>query len=198
MNSKERVLTILNHQEADRIPVTNRFTPEIANQLAAMLGMDYTDSFDLEVALGHDLLGTKEIGIVSAYSMEANRPAGNDLYVCDFGILKKKIQYPGGFYVEIVKNPLEDLDSFSSYKLPDPNKQEILKTQLEAYRQGIEKYGSSHVIVGGVTCTIFEGVEMLRGMERVMIDLVENQDFLEELMDLLVEYHFEVVNITLR
>ena len=94
MNSKERVLTILNHKEADRIPMTNRFTPEIADQLADILGMDYTDSFDLEVELGHDLLGTKEIGIVSAYSMEANRPAGDDLYICDFGILKKKMHYP--------------------------------------------------------------------------------------------------------
>ena len=192
MNSKERVLTILNHEEADRIPLTNRFTPEIAGQLAAILGMDYTDSFDLEVELGHDLLGSKEIGIVSAYSMEANRPAGDDLYICDFGILKKKMHYPGGYYVEIVKNPLEDLESFSSYKLPDPDKQEILKTQLESYQKSIQKYGDSHAIVGGVTCTIFEGVEMLRGMERVMIDLVENQDFLQELMDLLVEYHYKV------
>jgi len=41
LNSKEWVLTILNHKEADRTPLTNRFTPEIASQLAGILGMDY-------------------------------------------------------------------------------------------------------------------------------------------------------------
>jgi len=192
MNSKERVLTTIEHKTPDRIPVTSRFTPEIADQYAKILTINSEDSFDLEVGLGHDMLVTKEIGIVNSYSIEDDKLVGNNLYECDFGILKKKMQYEGGYYVEIVKNPLEDLDKFSSYKFPDPDKQEILKTQYIIYRKGIEKYGKTHAIVGGVTCTIFEGVEMLRGMERVMVDLVENLDFIEELMDKLVDYHFKV------
>ena len=69
MNSKERVLTALDHKPADRVPVTNRYTPEIAAELARIVGVSSQDSFDLEVALGHDMLCTKEIGIVNAYSI---------------------------------------------------------------------------------------------------------------------------------
>lgn len=192
MNSRDRVLTILDHKEADKVPVTNRFTNEIACQLAKVLGIDYEDSFDLEVALGHDMLNTKEIGLVNSYSIDGSKPLGDDKYISDFGIIQKKVEYNGGYYVEIIKNPLEDLESYSTYEFPDPYKQETLKTHFETYRQKIEKYGSTHVIVGGVTCTIFEGVEMLRGMERVMVDLIENLDFIEDLMDKLVKYHFKV------
>lgn len=46
--------------------------------------------------------------------------------------------------------------------------------------------------MGGVTATILEGAEILRGMERIMVDLVENQDFVNELMDKLVEFHFKI------
>lgn len=192
MYPKERVLTALEHKKSDRVPVTNRFTPEIAGQLARILAIDSRDSFDLEVGLGHDMLVTKEIGLVNAYSIEGNRKVDDHHYIDDFGITKKIVNYQGGSYVEIVGNPLEDLNKFSLYKFPDPDKQEILKTQYASYRKGIEKYGNTHAIVGGVTCTIFEGVEMLRGMERIMMDLVENPDFIEELMDKLVDYHFRV------
>ena len=192
MNSRERVLTILDHQKADMIPVTNRFTPEIAHELARILNLDYRNSFDLEVELGHDLLCTKEIGIVNAYSIDGNKKIDDNLYIDDFGILKKKIDYNSGFYIEIVKNPLDDLNNFSAYKLPDPDYQEIIKKQYKNFENNIKKYGKSHAIVGGVTCTIFEAVEILRGMERIMVDLVENEDFINELMDKLVDYHFKI------
>ena len=192
MNSKERILTILNHEKSDMVPVTNRFTIEVSKELARILNLDYSDSFDLEVELGHDLLCTKEIGIVNAYSIEGNKKIGNNLFVDDFGILKKKVDYGMGFYIEIIKNPLDDLDNFTSYKLPDPNNQEIIKEQYENFEKNIKKYGKSHAIVGGVTCTIFEAAEMLRGMERIMVDMVENEDFINELMDKLVDYHFKI------
>ena len=84
MNSKERILTILNHEKSDMVPVTNRFTIEVSKELARILNLDYSDSFDLEVELGHDLLCTKEIGIVNAYSIEGNKKIGNNLFVDDF------------------------------------------------------------------------------------------------------------------
>ena len=37
MNSRERVLTALNHEEPDRVPVHVDFTPEIAEELSQYL-----------------------------------------------------------------------------------------------------------------------------------------------------------------
>ncbi len=189
MNSKERVLTVLNHKPADRVPITNRYTPEIAAELARIVGVRSQDSFDLEVALGHDMLCTKEIGIVNAYTTEGSRKIGDE-YIDDYGIVKKLVRYDGGAYLEIVKNPLENLDAWSSYRLPDPDQQPMLQKQYEDYENAVAKYGHSHAIVGGVTCTIFEGAQMLRGISRLMVDLLENEEFVNELMDQLMQHHF--------
>ena len=191
MNSKERVLTVLEHRTVDRVPITNRYTTEIAAQLAQIVQVDSADPFDLEVALGHDMLCMKEIGIVNTYSVDSNRKVGDE-YVDDFGIVKKIIEYDGGSYVEIVRNPLENIDNWSSFRFPDPDRQLTLQKQYREFSEGIAKYGKTHAIVGGVTCTIFEGAEMLRGMSKLMIDLIENEGFVNELMDELMQYHFEV------
>ncbi|MBM3713177.1 MAG: hypothetical protein FJW56_07055 [Actinobacteria bacterium] len=189
MNSKERVLTAVSHKIPDRVPITNRFNPEIAEQLQKILKIKSKDSFDLEVELGHDLLCTKEIGIVSSYSLQHNRQTGQNEYICDFGIIKKKINYTGGSYLEIIKNPLEDLNNYSSYKFPEPQSQASLQNEFKSFEKGVKKYGKTHAVVGGVTCTIFEGCCMLRGLARVLMDLIDNGDFLNDLMDKLEGYH---------
>jgi len=191
MNSKERVLTVLDHKTADRVPITNRYTPEIASELANIVGVKSNDSFDLEVALGHDMLCMKEIGIVNSYKVECNQKHDGE-YVDEYGIVKRLVEYDGGSYMEIVKNPLENLDAWSSYRFPDPEQQSILRKQYEDFKRSIDKYGKTHVIVGGVTCTIFEGAEMLRGMSRLFVDFLENEGFVNELMDQLMHYHFKV------
>ena len=124
MISKERVLTVLEHKPADRVPVTNRYTPEIASELARIVGVSSRDSFDLEVALGHDMLCMKEIGIVNSYNVECNSKINNE-YIDEFGIVKRIVEYGGGSYLEIVKNPLENLDAWTSYRFPDPSQQTV-------------------------------------------------------------------------
>ena len=92
MNSRERVFAAINHEIPDRVPVTNRFTPEIAAELASIVGVSSEDTFELEVALGHDMLCTKEIGISNTYKAECNTKVGDE-YVDEFGIVKKLIKY---------------------------------------------------------------------------------------------------------
>jgi uroporphyrinogen decarboxylase len=192
MNSKERVLTVVDHKPADRAPVTNRYTSEIARELARIVAVDPQDKFGLEVALGHDMLCTKEMGIVNAYDISLSERVSDDEYVDDFGMIKKIIPYEGGAYAEIVKYPLADLDVWSSYQFPDPDQQPSIQRQFAEYEEGIARYGDTHAIVGGVTCTVFEGAQMLRGISQLMVDLYDNEDFVNELMDELVQYHFKV------
>lgn len=191
MNSRERVLTALGHECPDRVPVTNRYTPEIAAQLAQIAGVSSGDSFDLEVALGHDMLCSREMGIVNTYDIWCNTQSGDE-YVDDFGIVKKVVHYDGGSYLEMVKHPLEDLDAWASYTFPDPDQQIHVQKQYRSFGEGVRKYGKTHAIVGGVTCTILEGAEMLRGMSRLLMDLIDNEDFVNELFDKLMDYHFAV------
>lgn len=193
MNSKERVLTVLDHKPADRVPVTNRYTPEIAAELARIVGIDSKDKFDLEVALGHDMLCTKEMGLVNVYDKTFSKQVAEDEYMDDFGMITKIIPNPaGGAYAEIVKRPLANLDNWSSFEFPDPEQQPTIQQQLADYKQSIARYGKTHAIVGGVTTTVFEGAQMLRGITELMMDLYDNEDFVNELMDKLVDYHFKI------
>ncbi|MCA9917752.1 MAG: hypothetical protein KC445_07365 [Anaerolineales bacterium] len=193
MNSKERVLTVLDHKPADRVPVTNRYTPEIAAELGKIVGVDPDDKFALEVALGHDMLCTKEMGIVNIYDKTLCTQVAEDEYMDDFGMVTKIIPNPeGGKYAEIVKRPLANLDDWSSFEFPDPDQQPTIQQQFAEYEASIAKYGKTHAIVGGVTTTVFEGAQMLRGISDLMMDLYLNEDFVNELMDKLVDYHFKV------
>ena len=192
MLPKERVLTVIEKKIPDRVPVTNRFTSEVSEKIGKILNIKSGNTFELEVELGHDLLCTKEIGVVSSYGIENNNKIGENEYICDFGIIKKVINYPGGSYLEIIKNPLDDLKNYSSYKFPDPDKQESLKREYLNFKECIEKYGETHAIVGGVTCTILEGCCKLRGLSRVLTDFIENADFLNDLMDKFMNYHYIV------
>ena len=75
---------------------------------------------------------------------------------------------------------------------PTPDNQPTIQQQFVEYEESIARYGKTHAIVGGVTTTVFEGAQMLRGISELMMDLYLNEDFVNELMDKLVAYHFKI------
>jgi hypothetical protein len=75
------------------------------------------------------------------------------------------------------------LSTWGSYQSPDPDHQPVLQSQYKDYQQSIVKYGKTRAIVGGVTCTILEGAELLRGMSRLFMHFVENEGFVNELVN---------------
>ena len=83
MNARERVLTALNHEEPDRVPIDMPFTPEAAQKLAAYLKEKKqvtVESSDLQVVMGHDILVASHGIGASYYSNEAEE------YICEWGI----------------------------------------------------------------------------------------------------------------
>ena len=57
MNSKERVLTAINHEEPDKVPIDSWISPEVAKAIINGLGLDeQSDPFILDKTLGNDLL----------------------------------------------------------------------------------------------------------------------------------------------
>ncbi|MFC2076159.1 hypothetical protein ACFLT7_03655 [candidate division KSB1 bacterium] len=87
MNSRERVLTALNHQEPDRVPIQADFTPEAAEKLSRHLRLEdaATEAYgggvsDLPLALGHDLLVAWH-GIGNSYYAKKE-----ECYTCEWGI----------------------------------------------------------------------------------------------------------------
>lgn len=63
MTPKERVLTTLDHKEADRVPKFASFTPEVASRLRKHIGMKDnlvnphgTSDHDLDIEVNDDIL----------------------------------------------------------------------------------------------------------------------------------------------
>ena len=79
MNSRERMLTALDHKEPDRVPIHLDFTPEAAEKLSAhlKLGNSTAEAYtpgkasDLPLVMGHDLLVAWH-GIATSYYGKAS------------------------------------------------------------------------------------------------------------------------------
>jgi uroporphyrinogen decarboxylase len=115
MNSRERVLTALNHEEPDRVPLDLWFTSEVEALLAVEFGR--LRGSELRVALGHDLLMTGSPNIGASYEM----PGTPDEYACEWGVRWRWVtNAEGGRYTETVGHPLAHVRDLDDYRLPDP------------------------------------------------------------------------------
>jgi uroporphyrinogen decarboxylase len=183
MTSKERVLTALNHEEPDKVPLDSWLAPEVSEKLRQSLNVDVSkDRFALNKILGHDVL-YGNIGFCDGYNsiFHEERRIGNNLYQDRFGIKWRKKEHSCGAYCEFAGHPLADLKAWDTYRFPDPVQSS--SKDLAVYRDLIKNDGKEYAILGGVACTMLEGAWYLRGLDNFLADLVERRDFVEALLD---------------
>ncbi len=195
MNSKirprDRVLAALDHAEPDRCPAQISFTPEFAGRLRKELHLDTArehnphgggNTYQLERALGEDLLLTS-VGWANSYYQ------ADHAYVDEWGVgwevCKYQTPFGEGHYTEICSHPLADDNAISRYRPPDPSRPELYH-DAEAL---VRDYGRDYYIVGVTVTTIFETAWALRGLEQMMVDLVENPEVAEVILDIPFQYH---------
>lgn len=206
MNSRERLLTALNHQEPDRIPLDLGSTQVTGihaiayRNLREALGLPPVEPTICDVvqqlALPDDdmieRLGIDVRGLFPLNSHNWN-VVGEDIgeywaYYDEWGITHHRPK-PDGLYYSVVANPLSSstiaLDDVRAYAWPNTgNPQRIvgLGDQARAYRaQG------RAVMIKGVLAGIFEMSQRVRGMENIMMDLVSDPDLACAFLDKMVE-----------
>ena len=183
MNSKERILTTLDHKEPDRVPIDSWLAPEIAEVLINVMNLDLgKDPFALTKALGNDLLYTT-VGFCDGFSsiFKEERKISDNLYMDPFGIKWRKKSQKYGSYCEFAEHPFKNIDDYDKYIWPNP--MEIYKAEFELYEKLLEEEGKEYAILGGCACTMFEACWYLRGLEEFLTDLYLNRDFAIELLD---------------
>ena len=80
----------------------------------------------------------------------------------------------------MVKRPLSgDKSALTSWKCPDP----FEPSQYDNLRRRIKLFGAEKWMAGGVTCTLFETAWALRGLDKLLVDMVEDEDYVNELLD---------------
>jgi uroporphyrinogen decarboxylase len=174
MNSKERVRTTLDHKQPDRMPVNVTFVPEIAKKLREKFNI----SGDVGAYMGNDAV-TAPGGFETSYYQEAEQ------YVCRYGVKWMNVYNQFGAYTEMVEHPLAGSKSkLAGWNVPDYNE----PSQYDALREQVKRYGKEKWVVGTITCTIFETAWGLRGLEQLMIDMMEDEEYTSELFDKVMEF----------
>jgi len=191
MTHRERVHIALHHEQPDRCPIQISFTPEFARRLRQEMGLDGQgehnphgggNTYQLERALDEDLLLTS-VGWANSYYQS------NHDYTDEWGVGWRVCEYQTpfgrGIYTEIHGHPLANDDAISGYRPPNPNRPELYRDSVRLVRE----YGREYFIVGATVTTIFETAWALRGLEQMMIDLVENPELAEAILDIPYRYH---------
>ncbi|NSW75264.1 MAG: hypothetical protein HPY68_00550 [Candidatus Atribacteria bacterium] len=193
MNSKERVLTSLGHEEPDRVPVQASFTPEFAKRLRDHLGLTSEKEnnphggteHDFEEVLGLDIV-QYSVGIANSYYLKEEEE-----YTCEWGIKWKRVPYTTpfgtGYYTEIDEHPLAADSALTDYVPPSPHREELYLP----LREILKKFGKTHFILGVVVCTVFEGAWYLRGMDRLLIDMMTDEEKANLILDIPFRFHLE-------
>jgi uroporphyrinogen decarboxylase len=187
MNSKERVMTSINHKEPDRVPRTFTFTPEFRNYILNYYKLKVDQLHELDLNIGSD------VKFINHGYADESRKEKKITFTDKWGISWRIVQYKNekgdsiGNYVEALKNPLFEDDKIKNYIPPDPDKEDYSESESI-----IKKYGKDFAIVGTIVQTIFESAWALRGLGKLMMDFVLNEDLANRILDIPYNYHMVI------
>jgi uroporphyrinogen decarboxylase len=162
----------LSHQETDRIPVDFLATPETRSHLMNRLGV--TDSEQILRRIGADLRHPRQPYIGPPF-----RKHRDGSWTDEWGVRRRNVAHEGGHYSEIIDHPLarlSDIAELDSYPWPRPDwwdafalRDQIREMDREkTYAMALEEFGDP----GG----IFETAWYLRGMEALLMDMIQQPD----------------------
>jgi uroporphyrinogen decarboxylase len=166
------------------VPIDVWYTPEAEKKLLKHLGED-TGNLSLYAADGgylphlmdHDFLITWIGPCTSYYSQDTAE------YYDEWGIKWRWVDTDtGNRYTEMIEHPMASTDDLSTLRMPDFRD----RSRYEESKGMIDKYGENFGIMGGCACTLFELAWYLRGMDKVLEDMVINKDFLHAYLDKLL------------
>ncbi len=205
MNSRERILTALNHQEPDRIPfdlgstqVTGIHVVAYRN-LRTYLGLPpvephLCDAIQQLALPDEDVIERLGVDVRGLFPLNSHnwqvldREAGDYWeYVDEWGI-KHHRPKPGGLYYSVVASPLsgsitiEDIQSYRWPNTADPQRIDGLREQALGYRAR-----GQAVMIKGVLAGVFEMAQRVRGMAELLMDMAGNEELACALLDKMLE-----------
>ena len=173
MNKRDVVKAVLDGKRPPYVPWSFSFTCEAAAKLQS-----HYNTQDLTLPLGNNIL---ELGD----SVGFFEPLGHDLYRDHFGVvwdrsIEKNIGNVAGC---ILMEP-----SMQGFKLPDPHAARLF-ADIEAK---IALHGELFRLFQ-IGFSLFERAWTLRGMENLMMDMLEHPEFVHELLGSIADYNIAQV-----
>ena len=195
MNSKDRVLAAMAHEEPDRIPVDYWAVPEVTEVLLKEFGLRNEDQ--LLEKLKIDIRYVKPSFSGSDFKEQPDgslhKKLSDGTFADIWGVKRKKINWGKGSYLEMISSPLgeansvKEIENHSWPRAEDFDYESILKQCLN--------YKDFAIICTGDRLTtrasIFKLAMYLRGMDGFFMDLALNPGLVEALVAELLEFHLE-------
>ena len=185
MKSRERVLSAFSRRGYDRIPIKHEGTPEVNRMIMDRFGLKNMNQ--LLKVLGDDFRYVE-----ASYIGPELRKFQDGSFEGYWGERYKYVEFGSGKYMESVFKPyagveaLADLDR-SHFPSADWFDYSTIKRQCEGLG------GEYAVCFGGPGDFDFiNSISRARGMEEVLIDLIDGNEVLNELMDARFEFYFEM------
>jgi uroporphyrinogen decarboxylase len=192
MRPKERVLTAFANQEPDRVPINYKANAGIDQRLKEHFGLKPDDAEGLKQVLGVDFRG---VGVpYSGPKLHEDIPE-RGVKVDDWGIHRRWAEHNTGGYWDYCDFPLCDADeeTIANWPMPSPDDHDY-----NGVRQACEKYQEYAVHVGGAGLgCIINTAGFFRGMEQVLVDLIQDEPAGLLLIDRFLEIQLEVARRTL-
>ena len=176
MNSRERVLTVFEHQEPDRVPCWCGASVEFWSKIKNELNLD---DEELLVRLGDDFRR-----VFAEYVGPELTVSEGSTYKTVFGI-----ERAGLGYGQPLSHPLADatLKEVNDYPWPDPNWMDVSKIKTTA-----QTYNGEYAIMGGEWSPFWHDAIDLLGMENLYIKMYSEPEIVEAVFDHIVGFYFEV------
>ena len=172
---KERIISAINHKETDIVPYYIGYTPPIEKFL-----QQHFKNKDVDESIGNHLLIVKGKTIRPMY---ADPKIYGDYSRDEFGVIWKNSPYDRG---HVYKYPLTELN-LKNYEFPDlrnPGRfdhvHQILKTRKDVFSLGW---------IG----ELWERCYFMMEFHKLVRALYTKLDFVEELLDRLMEYNLDII-----
>jgi uroporphyrinogen decarboxylase len=198
MNSRERVLKAFKRLPGlpDRVPVQFDLCRQLSDHFGKQLGIPvhYTENpyedvtyrisaNELRVALGSDVVITGA-SVSDDYQIAK---AADGTWLNEYKMRMRQ----GDIYVEVVDYPLAHAQTKSdidAYQFPDPDAPGRFR-DAEAL---VKKYKTDYLIFGDIEVTVFSLAHQLVGMEKLLIDMMMETEYVVPLFEACAEYQIQI------
>ncbi len=207
MDSRERVLTALKHQEPDRIPfdlagtVTTGIHHIAYRNLLNYLGYQDRQVNVIEIIqqladVHDDILERLKVdlrpvygGLPSDWDLDIEENENRTFFEDQWGIVWQKPKI-NGLYYDLKSHPFADMETaqeVEDYQFLDPLDPERFKGKGEEAQKLHEETGAA-LALAGISAGFLEMAYWLRGYEQLFMDMAANHKMFEAILDKTVEH----------
>ncbi len=174
MNNRERVIAALEHRQPDRVPYSIGFTQKMHARMAQYLG---DPDFENKIENCLTSLGCDPAGGWTEPKPDVRR----DQFGVDWDVSVDKD-------IGVVCNRVVTRENVRDFPLPDPDD----PSRYAGYSQAAANRGERFLLVN-YGFSLYERAWTLAGMEVVLAAMVEDKEFVNILLDRILEFNLRVV-----